>query len=703
MDKNRTKYASWLLRLLPILACIVLVLIIYHPVFFRGYWAVNKSDALQIHLPTNNFIANVFRHKRLPIWNPNFNLGQPIIDGFSLIFHPALIFYLFFSPWLANTIEIILGLVLTFLGIWYFLRQQGFEGFSASIGTLVYVLSGPVFFLHSYYLDFMAFLLLPWILWVFHQHDHTKCSKWLWTAAILCVLAVQSIEPDTLFYLYTGLIIDRFACAPQNKQRVYVITWMGILLLSGLTGLLLYLPLHEWLFYSSRITKSYGGIFHPAFLNMITAMLTNQWFIRWPYDNFYFYFGPAVVWLVLAGLVGFNKAVYAFRYFLYSLIVPSYYIIARYLQSTGLNSVDTFRSMFVFCFGLAIIASIGVRNILKGKRLQLRITLLAGLLTMALAIWAIFCGAYVFRKYIVLLIAASGMLISTFSVPKRTVIFRIIWIYIAVAATLIAPAYFFIRENRFCMIARNSSIIKRIAFYKTLGKTPDGKEAHWRIAIFGCTDNTTTLAGLRTIPNYTSVYNKKMEDSLCSDGLIRRSYGLPYWMELSNPDAYALSFYGVRFLVTVGNLLLDQNSTGWFERPDLSWYLYSVWENKYYIGRAYLVKTSGERYSGNVEFLEDTPVSVIIRAKAEEGESLVLADLDYPGWQAWVDGRNVPTEVYHGCLRSVKLSKGTHIVQWKYNGRIQRIGIILSLIALFFLAAFLIILSVLKGKTNNYR
>ena len=707
MDKNNDKQASWFPHILSILLCLILVIIIYYPVFLKGYWAVNRSDALNIHLPNNSLIASVFHRGQFPLWNPRVNLGQPIIDGFSLIFHPALVLYLFFTPWLANSIEILLGLALALLGTWYFLRQQGLKVYPASVGMLVYVLSGPVFSLHAYHLDFMAIVLLPWSLWVFHQYDRTKYLRWLWAAAILCVLAVQSIELDTLFYFYLALFIDRLVCIPKdkNERKIYAIKWVVIFILSCLTGLLSYLPLYEWLFYSSRLSKSYAGALNPDWLNMVTAMFTNQWLTRWPYNNFYFYFGPALIWLVLAGLVRFNRSVYAFRYFLFSLVIPVSYITIRSLQffnsTSWFNSLDIWRSMFVFCFGLAMIVSIGVGNILNKERFQRWLALLCGLFTMGLAIWTIYSSMHIFRKYIILLLAAVGMLMVAFSMSKKTIVLRFLGIYVALAATLITSALFFVNDERFGIIASNSSLIRKLSFYNTLGEDSYGKEGNWRVSVSGPTDNTTSLVGLKTLPNYTSIYNKKMEDALRADGLIKPQSTHPYWMQLDNPDASALSFYGVRFLVALDNILAPENMAGWVKRADLSWYLYAVWENKHYIGRAYLVKASGERYSGNVEFLEDTPVSVTLRAKAEEGESLVLADLNYPGWQTWVDGRLVPTEVYHGCLRLVELSKGTHIVQWKYNGRIQWLGIILSLIALFFLVAFLIILSVFKKKENK--
>jgi hypothetical protein len=698
------KYKFWFDLLLPSLVSIILVAIVYYPVFFSGYWAINRSDALNNHLAGNYAIAETLRSGKLPLWNPNFNLGQPTIDGFTMIFHSGLFFYLLFEPGIANTIEILLGLFLSCLGIWYLLRQQGFEFFPCLIGMLLYVLVGPVFFLHSYHLDFMAILLLPWMLWVFHQHDRTGRSTWLWLAAILCVMAVQSVEPDTLFYLYVGLIIDRLVCLPLVKRVFYLIKWSGILILSGLTTLL-YLPLYEWLIYSTRAEKVYSGLLSPNFLDMFTAMFANSWLTRRPYDYSYFYFGPALLWLLLAGLVKFNKTTYVFRYFLYSLIVPAFYIIMRFLQLHYLDllsSLDIWRSMFVFCLGLAMVAALGVRNILKGERIQQWLTLSVFLITITLAVWTISNRMFVFNKCLALLIASLGILITVFPLSKRADTFRIIGIFTAVFATLVFSAIMHTTGNRFCVISPNSREIKKISFYSNLAKNEESKERNWRVALFGIKDNTTSLAGVKTLANYTNIYNKGMEDALYSDGLITRYNKLPYWMQLKNPDALALSIYGVRFLVTLDGLLSEKIYKGWIERSDLSWFLYRVWENSYYVGRAYLVNSSGQRRQG-VEFIEDKPESVVIRTEAEDGDRLVLADLNYPGWEALVDGQKVFTEVYHGCLRSVNLSKGTHIISWRYNGHFQRLALILSIIALFILGGFLIILSIFQKSLNRLK
>jgi len=692
--------------LVPLAVSIVLIVVLYYPVFFKSYWAVNSSDAVQLHLPNNLMVVNSFRKIELPLWNPNFNLGQPTIDGSTTIFHPFLILYFLFKPWMANTIEVLLGLFLTCLGIWYFLREQNINVFPAIIGIFVYVLSGPVFFLHSYHLGFMAPLILPWLLILFHRYDSTKSIRWLWIASFLCILAVQSLDFDTLFYLYLGLVIDRIVCLPKYETKDYIIKWVVIFLLTALTGFVLYLPFYQWLVNSSRITRSYAGILPPGFLNTLSAIVTNNWVSKWPYDVFYFYFGPGIIWLFVAGLKRLNTAFYAKKYLLFSLIMPLIYITAILLR---FHALDLWRGMFVFCLGLSIIAARGTSNILNARFYEILVTVIFSIVTLIIALWSIFQDMS-FRITAVLLLAFFGMIATVLSITGNKKKFGYIGVSVTMIATLLIPAVHY-TVGTFSCVRYNTEITENLPLYNLLSKDTGGKTGHWRVSIFGCSYNLTSLAGLKTLPNYTPIYNKKFEESLCQDNLIPQTRVHPYWMNLKSSDAEKLSFYGVRFLVTNDYDLCSRapwddvcpewSKKGWVERKDISWPKHKIWENSYYIGRSYIITSEGFKKSG-VEFLKDSPTSVILKAKTDNNDLLVLADLYYQGWQAYVDGEAVPSEVYHNCLRAVRLKKGEHVVRWQYDSKIERLGLLFSSLAVCLLILYLILLSAFcKDRDKN--
>ncbi len=86
-----------------------------------------------------------------------------------------------------------------------------------------------------------------------------------------------------------------------------------------------------------------------------------------------------------------------------------------------------------------------------------------------------------------------------------------------------------------------------------------------------------------------------------------------------------------------------------------------------------------------------TSQHVEIDADSERGGTLVLTDLDYPGWEVEVDGRPAASLVVDGMLRGVAVPPGQHTVVWNYHPRSFYWGAgisAISLIGLLVLARF---------------
>ncbi|MBS0267317.1 MAG: YfhO family protein, partial [Planctomycetes bacterium] len=96
--------------------------------------------------------------------------------------------------------------------------------------------------------------------------------------------------------------------------------------------------------------------------------------------------------------------------------------------------------------------------------------------------------------------------------------------------------------------------------------------------------------------------------------------------------------------------------------------------------------------------LEYTPQRVAVTADSAEGGSIVLTDLDYPGWQVTVDGHPVEreandgvlrgvgqrgaTRVIDGMLRGVTIPPGEHQIVWRYAPLSIKAGALISLLTL---------------------
>ena len=95
--------------------------------------------------------------------------------------------------------------------------------------------------------------------------------------------------------------------------------------------------------------------------------------------------------------------------------------------------------------------------------------------------------------------------------------------------------------------------------------------------------------------------------------------------------------------------------------------------------------------SGRARITRYAPEQVDVAAELDEPGLLVLSDLDYPGWKAEVDGREVPIERVDYALRGVALSAGSHTVAFRYEPLSWRVGWILSLLGLALLAAAVVV------------
>jgi uncharacterized membrane protein YfhO len=72
---------------------------------------------------------------------------------------------------------------------------------------------------------------------------------------------------------------------------------------------------------------------------------------------------------------------------------------------------------------------------------------------------------------------------------------------------------------------------------------------------------------------------------------------------------------------------------------------------------------------------------------------LVLSEVFYPAWKAYVDGAPTPISVADHVLRAVALPAGEHVVELRYESAALRIGVIISIAAYgaFGLLSFLIV------------
>lgn len=188
------------------------------------------------------------------------------------------------------------------------------------------------------------------------------------------------------------------------------------------------------------------------------------------------------------------------------------------------------------------------------------------------------------------------------------------------------------------------------------------------------------------------------------------------------PPSRLLGALGVGYLVVDSSL--EVQDPGWEEMRGIGEGSVRVLRNRQALPRAYLVHSVevlpedqrqleavrsldlrqvvvlGERVDyqappvpgrDQVEMIGDRPGAVEVAASLEQPGFLVLSDSYYPGWKAYMDGREVPLLRADYALRAVQLDAGSHRVRFSYEPDSFRLGLALSALGLLAVAGALLL------------
>ena len=104
--------------------------------------------------------------------------------------------------------------------------------------------------------------------------------------------------------------------------------------------------------------------------------------------------------------------------------------------------------------------------------------------------------------------------------------------------------------------------------------------------------------------------------------------------------------------------------------------------------------TDGKRAPAWISLYQDR----LIKLDATGPGWLVVTNLYYPGWHAWVDGRE--TKIYCGdyVFQTLPLSTGNHTVELRFSSSSFNRGLLLTILSI---AVVLLLLMVRKGKRQS--
>ena len=86
--------------------------------------------------------------------------------------------------------------------------------------------------------------------------------------------------------------------------------------------------------------------------------------------------------------------------------------------------------------------------------------------------------------------------------------------------------------------------------------------------------------------------------------------------------------------------------------------------------------------SGSAHVKRITPDALTVDIQTNSPGLLVMSEQYYPGWRAYIDGKETPIYAVNGILRGVFLNKGKYTVRLEYKPLSFSIGLVISVIAL---------------------
>jgi len=630
------------------------------------------GDLVTFCYPFRQILAQSIREGSLPLWNPYFLSGESFLgNSQSALFYPLNVFYYFLPAFAAWTVNLVLRRILAGVFMALFMRSIG----ASRNGAL---LSGIIFSCCAFTTVWQgqaagdAAIWLPLVCYAVNRLRSNVSGRSLAIAAFAFAAPVLAGHPETAFNVtLVGLTLAAFLFvpAPDLKFAAYF-TAAGVLAL-GLASIQM-LPTLEWI-------RHVGDSLNEAWPALETWQLkgwVSRDILRNPNSSGIFIPEAAsyagIVSLLIAPLALWHQSRWYVRFLIFITLLatavafsvePLRWVVAH---TPFIKALRNGRLILVADFGVAALAGFGLS---------------------------------VFEHFV------RRRLLS--------------WLVIAIAALDLATfSYGYIG------FARPSEIFPKTAVFEFLQQQT--RPARYRVAQLGFPFpmNSGVMYGIESMDGYevsmertrkfTRDFSEDRMDGmfLVTDKVIHNQdrridmLNAKYFVVPSNgPDFQALSQRPDRFSV-----VFDDKHV-------------AVFENRNVLPRAFLVSAAGVEivqveesqlarirdpgfnpvrsvvlsvmpaslvgskvaadvpFNSRVETVTSSTSSYSFRTHASQPAVLVVSQMFYPGWKAFVDGRETQTLTADYGLMGIAIPAGDHQVDAVFRPRSFTIGAILSVLS----------------------
>ena len=362
-----------------------------------GQFLVNPhSDQYMAGFAFRDFAAQALRAGHsIPEWNPYMFGGLPYVAAMhGDIYYPTALLRLLLPTDVAMTWGFVIHMVLAGLFTFGFLRAWGFGFYAALVGGLGYLLGGPLASYAAPGHDGKLFVsaLLPLALWLLVRGVRDG-RMWAWGMfAIVVGLAALSPHPQLLQYmlLTSGAFALYVAFAEDRSgERLYRTVAMqrlafalGAVVVGMAIGGIQYVPVREYVAWSSRIARDYGFATSYSFPLIELFNIYLPQFTGGPLNGTYWgpnlihfhseYIGGPILMLASAAFGGQSRR--GFRRFWLGVLgvafiwmlggsTPFFRIIYEVVPGTKFFRAPS-TIIYVFSFALSVLAAMGMERVL---------------------------------------------------------------------------------------------------------------------------------------------------------------------------------------------------------------------------------------------------------------------------------------------------------------------------------------------------
>ncbi|MBC7326646.1 YfhO family protein [bacterium] len=678
-------------------------------------------DVILYFYPWRVLLEKSLKEGYIPLWSSYNFSGQPFLANMaSACLYPFNWLLLFIQAHWLMTISIIFHFLITGIFAFLFFSSLGLKRSSALLGAIIWTFSGPMVAWAEYQTPIASMSWFPLMLFCFRTFIIKR--KYIYALLAGFPLALSILGGHTQFALYGWLAFTFFAIFQSIIEKNFKEGFIG-LFISLSTGFVLSLPqLLPSFELAQRSHRSLGSSFSD--LSSTAMPLGHLWTFLVP--NFFgnpvdYDYRGAFNYVELCGYFGllpFFLAPFALtrkegKFFLFLALVALLFSL-----KTPLLRILTFlpifsylaapaRSLFIVSFSFAALASFGFDRL---KEIPPKVPLYIACILLLLLGLGISLNAETIG------FPSSFALISFLILTTLSSIFlKLKKVFPVVLLSIIDMFAFGIRFN--------PAISPAMLFPSTpaterLSSLPS-KEYRF-LALPGVKDpldtllpNCNILLGLREIQGGDSLYPLRV---LRFAQLINKNQKRSNALYITNPFSFLLDIAGIKYIFSRKPLKNSKFSAVY----EGVFYLY---ENKSAFPRFYLsaetINFQKERsalkalpilnkrkdalileggialhrgmpsYSVNIE--KEREGFVRLRVKCDRESYLLMNETFYPGWKAFVDGKEEKILPANYLFQSVHLAPGEHEVVFAYRPTSFKIGLYLALLGISSIVAFLYI------------